>query len=147
MTTSLGVLFFTLIGLSAAVADPLRGSRCCVFRDALLHTTVVIRGYLLPVSFDQPGPSPPSLTTRFFLAELLLTGLFLVFLGEGVSHHSQQTLDTVVHEFLRRSAVSEILKPPRLEATIIPQSKVTFLFHSDVWSEQQLNLLTMSVCF
>ena len=35
---------------------------CCVFRDALLHTTVLMCGYLcychLPVSFDQSGPSP-----------------------------------------------------------------------------------------
>ena len=34
----------------------------CVFRDALLHATVIMPGYLrycyLPVSFDQSGPSP-----------------------------------------------------------------------------------------
>ena len=53
-----------------------------VFRDALLHTTVVMCGYLhychLPVSFDQSGPSPlTSLINKAFLpTELLLTGCF-----------------------------------------------------------------------
>ena len=68
-----------------AVAYPLRGLMRCVFRDALLHTTVVMCGYLhychLPVSFDQSGPSPlTSLINNTFLpAELLLTGCFLFF--------------------------------------------------------------------
>ena len=58
---------------------------CCVFSDALLHTTVVMCGYLhycrLPVSFDQSGPSPlTSLINNAFLpTELLLTGCFFVF--------------------------------------------------------------------
>ena len=39
------------------------------------------------------------------------------------SHHSLQTLETVVRENPRRSAVSEILKPPCLAPTIIPRSK------------------------
>ena len=52
----------TLLGIySAVVAYRLILTRC-VFRDALLHTTVVMHGYLgyrcLPVSFDQPGPFP-----------------------------------------------------------------------------------------
>ena len=33
------------IRYSAAVAYPLN-LKCCVFKDALLHTTVIIRGYL-----------------------------------------------------------------------------------------------------
>ena len=70
---------------SAVVAYPLRGLLCCVFRDALLHTTVVMCGYLnychLPVSFDQSGPSPlTSLINKHFCPpELLLTGCFLFF--------------------------------------------------------------------
>ena len=39
------VLFFILINYFAAVAA-VRGLMCCVFRDALLHTTFVICGYL-----------------------------------------------------------------------------------------------------
>ena len=39
-------LFFGLIKYSAAVAYPLRGLMHCVFRDAPLHTTVAMRGYL-----------------------------------------------------------------------------------------------------
>ena len=70
---------------SAAVTYPLRGLMHCVFRDALLHTTVVMCGYLpychLPVSFDQSGPSPlTSLINKAFSAtELLPTGCFLFF--------------------------------------------------------------------
>ena len=99
------------------------GLKRSVFRDALLHTTVVMCGYLrychLPVSFDQSGSSPSPLTSlinnTFLPAEPLLTGCF--------THHSLQTLETVVLENPRRSAVSEILKPPCLAPTIIPRSK------------------------
>ena len=58
---------------------------CHVFRDALLHSTVVMCGYLrychLLVSFDQFGPSSlTSLINNALLpAELLLTGHFLFF--------------------------------------------------------------------
>ena len=79
-------LFFRLLLFaSAAVAYPLRRLMCCVFRDALLHTTLVICGYLcychLPVSFDQSAPSPlTSLNNKVLLpTELLLTGCFLFF--------------------------------------------------------------------
>ena len=95
-----------------------------MFRDALLDTTVVMCGYFsychLLVSFDQSGPSPlTSLITNTFLpTELLLTGCFFCF-----SHPSLQPLETVVHENHRRSAVSEILKPSCLAATISPWSK------------------------
>ena len=91
-----------------------------MFRDALLHTTVVMCGYLcyghLPISFDQSGPSPLTLLFNnvFLPAELLLTGCFCF------SHHS---LQTVVFENPRRLAVSEKLKLPCLAPTIIPQSK------------------------
>ena len=65
---------------SAAVAAPLQGLTCCVFRDALLHTTVLMQGYLsychLPVSLNQSEPSPPtSLINKVFSStELLLSG-------------------------------------------------------------------------
>ena len=55
----------------------------CVFRDALLHATVVMCGYLrychLPVSFNQSGPSLASLINAFLPLELLLTGCFFLF--------------------------------------------------------------------
>ena len=78
----------------------------CVFRDALLHTTVVMRGYSrwchLPVSIDQSSPSPLiSLINKAFLpAELLVTGCFFVF-----THHSVKTLETAVHQNPSGSAV------------------------------------------
>ena len=74
-----------------------------VFRDALLHTTVITSGYLrychLPVSFDQPGPPLTSLINKAFLppAELPLAGYFF-----GFSHHSLQSLVTVVPEIHKR---------------------------------------------
>ena len=100
----LGSLIFWCCGY------PLKRVEDYVFRDALLHTTVVMCGYLrcchLPASFDQSGPSPlTSLNNEAFLpAELLLTGCF--------SHHCLQTLETVLHKNLSRSTVSEIFKPP-----------------------------------
>ena len=75
---------YALIKSSAAVAY--QHLTNCVFRDALLHTNVIMCGYLhychLPVSFDQSGPSPLiSLTNKTFLpTELLLTGCLLFFL-------------------------------------------------------------------
>ena len=53
------------------------------------------------------------------------------------SHHSLQILETVVHDNPRRSAVSEIFKPPCLAPTIISWSKITFRPHSDIWSEKR----------
>ena len=55
-------LFVRLIfWYSAAVAQSLQG-KTCVFRDALLHTTVATHGYLsyfcLPVSLNQSGHFP-----------------------------------------------------------------------------------------
>ena len=79
-------------------------------------TSLVMCGYLLychlPVSFDQSGPSPQTsvINNAFLPAELLLTRCF-------------GTLETVVPENPRRSAVSEILKPPCLGSTIVPRSK------------------------
>ena len=124
LSTLLGIYytyFFTYCS-SVAVAYPLRGLAHCVFRDALLYTTVILCGYLhychLPVSVDQSGPSPLiSLIHNAFLSTELL--MFICF-----SHHSLQTLKNVVHENPSRSAVSEILKPPCLGPIIIPRSKL-----------------------
>ena len=79
-----GLVFIILILSSAAAAYPLRDLTRCVFRYALLHTTVVMCGYLpychLPVSFVQSGPSPlTSLINAFLPRELLITGSFLFF--------------------------------------------------------------------
>ena len=51
-----------------------------------------------------------------------------------------------MHENPRRSAVSQIPKPPCLAPTIFLQSK-SLKSPSDIWSEKQLSLLTMSACF
>ena len=99
---------------------------CCSVSTNLtycVHTTVVMCGYLHychhPFSFDQSGPSPlTSLIKKVFLpTELLLTGCFLFL------HHSLQILEAVVRENPRRSAGSEILKPPCLAPIIISWSK------------------------
>ena len=116
-------LLFRLIRCSAAVAYPLRGLTCCVFRDALLHTTVVMCGYLcychLPVSFDQSGPfSLTSLINRaFFSCRTVAHWLLLVFITIFCKHC------WMLHVKITGDSVSEILKPPCLAPTIIPQSK------------------------
>ena len=56
VSTLLGIywrlyFFFFFSSPSAAVACPHRGLMCFVFRDALLHTTVVMHGYLRYWSF------------------------------------------------------------------------------------------------
>ena len=93
------------------------------------------------VSFDQPGPSPLSLSlaTCFCLQNCCSLDVFLFF-----SLHSLKTLKTVGRERHRRSAVSEILKSPCLAPTIIPRSKS---FGSNFFLEQRLNLFTISACF
>ena len=107
-------------------------------------------GYLhychLPVSFDQSGPSPLTslINDCVFAHRTAAHWMFFVFA------HSLQTLETVVHENPRRSAVSEILQTT-LSGTnnhsTVKVTWITFLPHSDIWSEKQLNLLTMSTCF
>ena len=60
---------------------------------------------------------PLSLTTHFVPQNCCSLDLFCF------SHNSLHTVETVVCENQRRSAVSEILKPPCLAPTIIPWSK------------------------
>ena len=100
----------------------LRGLTRCMFRDTLLHTTVVMCGYLhywhLPVSFDQSFPSPLTsfmTVTRVFAHRTAAHWLFLVFYAI--------LCKLCVNIPLSRSAVSEILKPFCLAPTIIPMSK------------------------
>ena len=81
---------------------------------------IPMRGYVcfchLSVSFSQSGPSPPlSLTTCSCPQNCCSLEVFSFF------HNSLQTLETVVHENPRRSAVSE--KPPSLAPTVIPRLK------------------------
>ena len=74
-------IFFRLIDL-LDLTFPLGGLTSCVFRDALLHTTVVMCDYLhychLPVSFVQSGSSPLTslIDNTVLTAELLLVGCF-----------------------------------------------------------------------
>ena len=114
-----------------------------------LHTTVVMCGYLVTATFLSALTSlalPPLsylINNVFLRTELLLNGCRFVF-----PHPSLQSLEAVACENSMRSAVSKI-KPPCLAPTIIPrsQSQITFLPHSDIWSEKQLNLSTTSACF
>ena len=128
-------LFFRSIGFP--LSYPLRGLMHCVFRDPLLQTTVVMRGYLCycpPSCQLRPaGPSPlTSLINNSFLpGEMLLTACFF-------------TLETV-RENPRRSAVSEILNLPFLAPTIFPRSKSHrshFYPILTIGPEKLLNLLT-----
>ena len=90
---------------SVTVVYPLKGLMPSVFRHALLQTTVVMHGYT--ASFNRSGPSP--------LISLINNAFLIVFPQSccsldvfSLSHHSLQTLETVVCED-HRSAVSEIL--------------------------------------
>ena len=122
----------------------------CVFRDALLHTTVVMRGYLrychLPVSFDQSGPSPlTSLINNAFLpAELLLTGCFLFF--TPFSANSRDCCAWKSQEISSFWDTQTTLSGTNNHSTV-KVTLITFLPISVIWSEKQLNLLTMSACF
>ncbi len=66
----------------AAVAHLLQGSKCCAFRDGILHTLVVTSGYLsdccLFIISNQSAHSPLT-STRHFRPQLPLTGYFLFF--------------------------------------------------------------------
>ena len=108
---------------SAAVAYPLRGLMRCVFREAILHTTVVMRGYLrychLPVSVDQSGPSLlfwPLWLTRRFCRRTAAHWMCLVF-WMCIFRDTQTTLSGTNNHSM-------------LKVTLI-----TFLPHSDIWSE------------
>ena len=99
---------------SAAVAYPLKGLMHCVFRDALLHTTVVMCGNAWLSTFLSALSSlalllwPLSLTRCLCRQSCCSLDVFYF------SYHSLQTPETAVHENPRRSAVSEMLKPPCL---------------------------------
>ena len=132
---------------SAAVAQLPEGWACYAQRCSSAYhcCNVWLFALLSPLSFDQSNPSPlTSLINNMFLpTELLLTGFFCFL------HHSLQTVETIVRENHRRSAVSEILKPPCLAPTIIPCSKsleTTFLPNSDIWSEKTTEPLDLA-CF
>ena len=133
------LLFFNVLVscYSAAVAYPLkRFEALCVQRCSTAYHCGHMCFCHLPISFD---PSP----LTFLPAELLLTGCLCF------SHPSLQTLETVVCGNHRRSAVSELFKPPYLASTINPWSKSlwTCLPLSDICSEKKLNHLIMSAYF
>ncbi len=70
---------------SAAVAHVFQGSTCCVFRDGILHTLVVMSVYLsyccLSIISNQSAHSPLSsdINKAFSSTQLLLTGYFQFF--------------------------------------------------------------------
>ncbi len=69
----------------AAVTHLLQGSMCCVFRDGILHTLVVMKGYLsyccLSIISNQSAHSPltSDINKVFSSTQLPLTGYFLFF--------------------------------------------------------------------
>ena len=107
---------------SATVAYPLRGSTRCVFRDALLHTTVVIVS-LWPSCHLQPVLLlwPLSLTRRFCPENSCSLDVCCFFL-----HHSLQTLVTVVCENVRPHGFFQLYLRPF--ATRCPHLYLCFLF-------------------
>ena len=121
-----------------------------MFRDALLHTTVVMCGCLcychLPVSFDQSGPSPlTSLINNVFLpTELLLTGWFLIF--TPFSANSRDCCEWKSQES-RSFWDTQTTLSGNNNHSMVKVTEIKFLPHSHIWSEQQLNLLTTSACF
>ena len=121
-TTLLGIYYAYYAGI--LLLSPIEGLICCVLRDALLHSIAVMHSYLRYCHLLHPQN----------------------FRSLAVFCFSQHPLESVLYENPRRSAVSEIFKPPCLT---IPWSKSLrhFLPYFDVWSEQQLNLLTMSASF
>ena len=116
--------FFFTLKSSAAVAYPLRGLTHCVFRDALLHTTLVI---CITITFLSASTSltlflwTHSLATCFCLQNCCSLGVFLFFTPFSAN---SRDMNFIVHENPRRSTISEILKPPCLAPTIIPRSKL-----------------------
>ena len=146
---ALNYAFYIFFSELLVASTTLRGVVHCVFRDALLHTTVVMRGYLqycpLPVSFDQSGPSPLiSLINKAFLpAELLLTGSFLFFTPFSENSRCCAWKSQEISSFwYNQTTLSGANNNSTVKVT-----ENTFLPHSDNWSEKQLNLLTLSVCF
>lgn len=109
---------------SALVAHQPQGSTCHAIWAAFLLTTIVQKGYLryggLSISSNQSGHSAlTSLNKAFPSTDLLLTGCF------SLLHHSEETLQTVVCENPRWSAVIEIIptiiaRPKSLGSHFIP---------------------------
>ncbi len=105
---------------SAAVAHLLQGSTCCVFRDGILHTLVVMSGYFsyccLSIISNQSAHSPltSDINKVFLSTQLPLTRYFLFFGPFSVNPRDKKP---------SRSAVYEILRPARLAPTTIPRSK------------------------
>ncbi len=70
---------------SAVEAHLLQGSTCCVFRDGIMHTLVVMGGYLsyfcLSIISNLSSHSPliSDINKAFLSTQLPLTGYFLFF--------------------------------------------------------------------
>ncbi len=76
---------------SATVAHLLQGLTCCVFRDGILHTLVVMSGYLsyccLSIISNQSAHSPltSDINKAFSSTQLPFTGYFLFFVPFSVN--------------------------------------------------------------
>ena len=138
-------LFFRLKS-SAAVAYPLkRFDTLCVQRCSSAYhcCNVWLFAFLSASTSLALLLWPLSLTAHFCPQNCCSLDAF------WFSHHSLQTLETIVHENPKRFAVSEILTT--LSGTnnhsMVKVTYIICISHSDIWSEKQLNLLTTSACF
>ena len=126
---------------------------CCVFRDALLHTTVVMCGYLcychLPVSFDQSGPSPLTSLINKHVSAHRTAANWMVFCFSH--HHSLQTTrdccawksQEISSFWDTQTTLSGTNNHPSVKVTVRSHFFPILTFGL----EQKLNLLTTSACF
>lgn len=108
------------------------------FRDALLHTSVVMSGSLnyccLPVSLKLSGHSPltSGINEGFLLKELLLTGYFL-FTSSSVNPRDRCAGKSQVISSFQNTQTS----PCGTNSHVQTHLKISFLSHSDACSELQ----------
>ena len=97
------------------------GLTCCVFKDALLHSTVIMRGYLTynAVGLKQSDHSPlTSLINKVFsLRELPLTGYLLFFAPFSVNCACMKIPGDQQRKLIR------VLKLPHLASIIIARPR------------------------
>ena len=96
------------------------------------------------VSFDQSGSSPLTslINIAFLPAELMLTGHFLFSATFSVNPNCCVWKSQDISSYWD---IQTTLSGTNNHSTV-KVTKITFLSHSDIWSEKQLYLLTMSAC-
>ena len=123
VTTLLGITFWWI----AAVADPLQSLMCCLlFCIPLLKRMVIwITDAFLSAAFS---------------SELLWMVVFPTIL-------CTLSRDCVLKSVVYKIWNTQTTRYGTNNHSMVKVMEVTFPLHSDVWSKQQLNLLTMPECF